>query len=229
MTIPASVRFNNPGAMWGKGNKIATAWGATSTTALNDGLGQGNNIAAFPTKIQGACAQFALWRAGYVNMTLEAADRKWSGGNSSPQYLAFLCGKVPQLTPTTVVTSAILAGPLGWQLMKYQAQWEAGEPYPMSDSDWQNAQSRVFNGKAPVTAVQKKTAAATGAVVVAGAAAGQAAKSGVHWGIIVGIVLAGVVGAVGMWFLMHYFHEKAVTPPPPPPPAAPPSPPIVKG
>lgn len=143
MAEVAAIRFNNPGAMWGKGNKIATKWGATGTTTLNDGLGQGNNIAFFPTKIAGACAQFDLWRSGYCNMTLANAIKKWSGGNWSQPYADFLTQHTG-LSMDIIVTPTMLAGPKGWQLMKYQAQWESGKPYPMSDTDWQIAQRKVF-------------------------------------------------------------------------------------
>jgi hypothetical protein len=33
---PASIRYKNPGAMWGKGNPIAAKWGAGPTVNLND-------------------------------------------------------------------------------------------------------------------------------------------------------------------------------------------------
>lgn len=137
----ASIRSNNPGAMWG--NALAKRWGATKAETLHDGLGQGNNIAYFPTPVQGASAQFDLWRTGYCNMTLAAAIRKWSGGNWSQPYATFLT-KETSLSMTTVVTPALLSGETGWRLMKAQAQWEAGQKYPMTDEQWQEAQRAVF-------------------------------------------------------------------------------------
>lgn len=150
MTTPASIRYKNPGAMWGKGNAIATKWGADpkNTVGLNDGLGQGNNIAVFPTYIDGACAQLDLWRSHYSNMTLKAAILKWSGGNWSQPYANFLTEHTG-LSMDTIITTTILSGPSGWKLIKYQAQWEAGQPYPMTDDDWQTAQKRVFSGASP--------------------------------------------------------------------------------
>lgn len=139
--VPASIRYKNPGAMWG--GRVATKWGATSAVALNDGLGQGNNIADFPDYISGAAAQFYLWSTGYVNMTLQAAITKWSGGNSSTSYMQFLESKTG-LSASSQITSAILSGSVGLALMKAQAQWEAGEVYPMSDADWAAAQKKVF-------------------------------------------------------------------------------------
>lgn len=145
MADPASIRYKNPGAMWG--GKVATKYGATQAVALNDGLGQGNNIADFPDFISGAAAQFYLWDHGYTNMTLAAAITKWSGGNSSTAYMAFLTGKTG-IAPGDIITPELLSGPVGLSLMKAQAQWEAGKVYPMDDADWAAAQRRVFTATA---------------------------------------------------------------------------------
>jgi hypothetical protein len=136
---PASIRYKNPGAMWG--GKHARKWGAVDDIVLKDG--QANHIAVFPDLVHGAAAQFALWKAGYCDMTLIAAIKKWSGHNSSAAYMAFL-GKHVGVTPHTRITPALLASPKGIALMKAQAQWEAGKPYPMSDAQWAEAQSMVF-------------------------------------------------------------------------------------
>lgn len=144
----ASIRYKNPGAMWG--GKVAQKWGATSTVALNDGLGQGNNIADFPDFISGAAAQFYLWNTGYVNMTLEAAITKWSGGNSSSSYMQFLESKTG-LKSSSQITSSVLSGSVGLALMKAQAQWEAGQVYPMNDADWATAQKKVFPASTPTS------------------------------------------------------------------------------
>lgn len=147
MSVPASIRSNNPGAMWGKGNPIATKWGSTKTEALADGLGQGNNIAHFPTPVQGAAAQFDLWNQHYTGMTLRAAITKWSGGNWSQPYADFLT-RWTGLSMDTTITSAVLSGPQGLKLMEYQARWEAGQSYPLTEAQWAQAQDMVFHGKA---------------------------------------------------------------------------------
>lgn len=206
MSEPAAIRFNNPGAMWGKGNPIAKKWGATGTTMLNDGLGQGNNIAFFPTKLDGACAQFDLWRSGYCNRTLQAAITKWSGGNWSQPYANFLTQQTG-LTMGTQVTEELLASPRGWRLMKAQAQWEAGKPYPLTDTEWQTAQRRVFSN-APVRPTAKKGGAIVGGAVVGGGAAAKAASSGHHWTVVAAVfVVAVVIGGV-VAFIIHKRHEK---------------------
>lgn len=155
MAEPASIRYKNPGAMWGN-NAISRRWGATATVALNDGLGQGNNIADFPDMVSGAAAQFDLWRTGYVNMSLDAAIRKWSGGNSSAAYMNFLT-QHSGLTADTVITHNILAGALGRALLKAQAQWEAGKPYPLTDAQWAEAQLKVFSTSTPTKVVPPMT------------------------------------------------------------------------
>jgi hypothetical protein len=136
---PASIRYKNPGAMWG--GKHANTWGAVSDVVLKDG--QANHIAVFPDFVHGAAAQFALWKVSYCNMSLAAAIRKWSGHNSSAAYMAFL-GKHVGITAQTWITPALLASPKGLALMQAQAQWEAGKPYPMTDAEWRQAQALVF-------------------------------------------------------------------------------------
>jgi hypothetical protein len=205
MTEPASIRYNNPGAVWGKGNPIATKWGATGTSTLNDGLGQGNNIAYFPTKLQGACAQFDLWRTSkhYRNRTLRAAITTWSGGNYVSSYLKFLTDRVKGLTPDTAITEEFLKSRSGLEMMKAQAWHEAGKPYPMSDGEWAEAQRRVFGTKAPATPTTK---AATTAVVVNTAtatAAAQANSSGASPAVIICIIAAGIIIAGLAWYFIH--------------------------
>ena len=149
---PASIRYNNPGAMWG-GNALTRKWGETGNIALNDGLHQNNHIAVFPDKVHGAAAQFDLWHTSknYHNQPLAQAIRTWSGGNSWPEYVSFLAKHAPGLTGTTVVNDALLSGSQGLALMKAQAQMEAGKPYPLTDEEWAQAQEMVFP-KTPLVA-----------------------------------------------------------------------------
>lgn len=144
--IPASIRYKNPGAQWP--GPRATKWGSTSYVTLNDG--QGNKIAVFPTFVQGAAAQFDLWASNYTGMTLKAAIDKWSGHNSPASYVAFL-EKNTGISINTKVTKTLLASPAGWKLLKAQSRWEAGQPIPMTDAEWQLAQTKVFG---PATAAQ---------------------------------------------------------------------------
>ena len=203
----ASIRYNNPGAMWG-GNNIARRWGATSNVSLNDGTGQGNTIAFFPDKIHGAAAQFDLWWSGYSNMTLADAIRKWSGGNSSPAYAEFLQLKVG-IKPDTVITSALLSGPIGFALMKAQAQWEAGQPYPLDDNGWRQAQAMVFKGAAPPPPKRlpsKKSVAVAVGVGTAVGGAHQAVQAGAPPAAVLGVLAGLLVGGFCFWWFVLRGH-----------------------
>lgn len=164
MTIPAPIRNCNPGAMWGRTGKrpstdkwvdtnyaLALKWGSKQTEYLSDGLGQGNNIAKFPDNVHGACAQFDLWRTSknYADKSLYNALYTWSGGNHTPDYVAFIIKRVPGMTKDTVISSAFLASANGILFVKAQAWHESGQQFPMTDAEWKQAQSIVF-GLTPV-------------------------------------------------------------------------------
>lgn len=142
---PASIRYKNPGAMWG--NPIAVKWGALSkAVVLHDGLGQGNNIAVFPSYVLGICAQLDLWRSSprYKNKRFDAAIAVWSGGNYVESYINFVLSRVPAMSRGTIMNDAFWRSPSGIAFLKAQAQHEAGKKYPAADGDWVEAQRRVF-------------------------------------------------------------------------------------
>jgi hypothetical protein len=194
MSEPASIRYKNPGAMWG-GSGLAKKWGALQTVGLNDCLGQGNNIAVFPTFVKGAAAQFDLWHSSkrYNNKRLQDAIHTWSGGNWVSSYVAFLTKRVPGLTPETIIDDAFLSSERGLAMMKAQAWHEAGREYPMTDAQWREAQALVFK---PKTSAAKKA----GPVVAGGAAAGAAHQAGVSVGAIIAIgVAVAAITAFAIW------------------------------
>ena len=142
---PASIRYKNPGAMWG--SPLAIKWGAAKKpVALADGTGQNNNIAVFPTYVQGICAQLDLWRSSknYKNKKFKDAIRIWSGGNHVESYIKFVCDRVPGMTRDTVMNDAFWRSPMGIAFLKAQAWHEAGKRYPAPDADWIEAQRRVL-------------------------------------------------------------------------------------
>jgi hypothetical protein len=141
---PASIRYRNPGAMWG--SALATKWGALKAVTLNDGKGQGNNIAVFPTYVQGICAQLDLWRSSknYRNKRFADAIAIWSGHNEVESYIAFVIKRVPGMTRNTIMDDAFWRSPNGIAFLKAQAWHEAGKPYPAPDADWNEAQRRVL-------------------------------------------------------------------------------------
>ena len=163
--IPASIRTKNPGAMWGRtgkrpsadkfvatNNPLALKWGSVSTEYLSDGLGQGNNIAIFPTWVQGICAQLDLWRTSsrYKNKRFADAIATWSGGNNVPSYIRFVKTAVPGMTENTIMNDEFWCGPMGLGFLKAQAAHEAGRQYPAPDADWLQAQAIIFKTKPPV-------------------------------------------------------------------------------
>lgn len=149
MSIPVSIRTKNPGAMWPCA--IATHFGSTQCEQLNDA--QRNKAAIFPTFEQGGAAQFALWAKKYSDMRLSAAIYMWSGHNSSPAYAAFLVTHVPGLSMNVVLTREFFTSELGRKFMAAQAQWEAGQPYPMTDAQWIKAQQLAFGTAKPVVPI----------------------------------------------------------------------------
>lgn len=160
---PASIRYKNPGAMWG--NKLAIKWGASpKAVSLNDGTGQGNSIAVFPTFVAGICAQLDLWRTSknYRNKKFKDAIRIWSGGNHVESYIKFVCDRVPSMTRDTIMDDAFWRSSVGIQFLKAQAWHEAGRRYPAPDADWIEAQRRVFAGKVPAAGTKTKTTVAVG-------------------------------------------------------------------
>lgn len=146
MTEPASIRYKNPGAMWG-GNAISRKWGERGNVKLNDGMGQNNHIAVFPTYVQGICAQIDLWRSPrYHNKRFADAIKVWSGGNWVQSYIDFVKKRVPGMDEDTIMSDAMLSSPMGIKFLKAQAWHEAGKPYPAPEADWIEAQKRVFYG-----------------------------------------------------------------------------------
>jgi hypothetical protein len=165
---PASIRYKNPGAMWG--NKLAIKWGAAKkAVSLNDGTGQGNNIAVFPTFVAGICAQLDLWRTSknYRNKKFKDAIRIWSGGNHVESYIAFVIKRVPGMTRETIMDDAFWRSSMGITFLKAQAWHEAGRRYPAPDGDWIEAQKRVFAGKVPAAGPKTKGGTAVGGGTVA--------------------------------------------------------------
>lgn len=148
----ASIRYKNPGAMWG--SPLAIKWGASpNAVTLKDGKGQGNNIAVFPSYVRGICAQLDLWRSSkhYRNKRFADAIRVWSGGNNVEEYIAFVLKRVPGMTRDTIMDDAFWRGANGIAFLKAQAWHEAGKPYPAPDGDWTEARRRVLGDSPTVS------------------------------------------------------------------------------
>ena len=203
--IPAPIRSNNPGASWD--DAFTRKWGSTKAEALNDGKGQGNRIAYFPTKVQGAACQFDRWLNSkhYKNKALKDAIYTWSGGNDWQEYVKFLCARVPGLQPDTIINAAFLSSARGIQMMKAQAWHESGVQYPMADSEWIQAQAMVFHGTQPTPAKTATKTVAASAVTVSTTAVASTAAAGHASPLTIIIILA--VG-IGLGVLIHVLIEK---------------------
>lgn len=141
--IPASIRNNNPGAMYP--GKSAKKFGSRTHEILRskDGV---HKIATFPTSIHGGAAQFDLLHASYRNMTIEKAISKWCGGFYVSTYIKVLESQ-GGVKRSDVLTSEILKKPeCAIPLAKAMAQQEAGREYPMSDDEWAAAHQMAFAG-----------------------------------------------------------------------------------
>jgi hypothetical protein len=136
-SLPASIRSNNPGAMWPSGS--SARFGSNQHWELPDG----NKIAVFDDPVNGAAAHFDLLAKNYTGMPLRDAITKWSGGNSSPAYTNFVAQN-SGITPDTTITKDLLASPQGAALAKSMSRWEAGRDFPLSDEGWQKAQGLAF-------------------------------------------------------------------------------------
>lgn len=163
--VPASIRHNNPGAMWP--GKSARKFGATSAETLNDG--QANKIATFPTKVAGAAALFDLLYNNYQGMTVRAAIAKWSGGNHVENYLNVL-SKEGGVVSTDVLTPEFLKyPPSAVAFARAMAKHEAGQTYPMTQDEWEEAHAMAFK----IPAADRDTKADTPWVDAAIAALGR--------------------------------------------------------
>jgi len=141
---PASVRYNNPGAMYP--GPASAKHGATGVETI----GGGHKIAVFPDAVSGAAAQFELLSSNYAGMTVADAIKKWSGGNSVGTYLQVL-KRDAGIDGATVLTKEMIADPaVAIPLAKAMATQEAGKPYPMSDAHWAAAHQRFTGGAGDV-------------------------------------------------------------------------------
>lgn len=177
MAEPASIRYKNPGAMWG--GDFATKWGAPKgAVKLNDGTGQGNTIAVFPTYVDGIAAQVALWRSPrYRNKKFKDAIVSWSGGNNVPSYIKLVAKNVPGFTGDTIINDEFLRGPHGIEFLKAQARHEAGKVYPAPDEDWIAGRDKAFKGSNIKGKVIATARTVGGAVIGGGTLAVQVGTS----------------------------------------------------
>jgi hypothetical protein len=153
--IPASIRNNNPGAMYPGASSKKFGGLGSETLVSDDGT---HPIAKFPTMIHGAAAMFhnlfnakeSKKRYYYRERTLQDAINNWCGEIKAQSYLA-LVKQLTGLVPGHVLTEAFLRDPdRVIPLAKAMARHEAGENYPLDDMQWLEAHAMAFStGKAP--------------------------------------------------------------------------------
>lgn len=131
--IPAAIRTNNPGAMWYA--PWQKKYGVLGKQGLNDGLGQGNNAAMFPTPEAGMAAKFELWnRRDYANLDMGSALRKWSGGNSTDGYIRHM--EKAGFKRDTVMRDIMADPEKAASFMQHQTKWEIGGKAPWTEDQW---------------------------------------------------------------------------------------------
>jgi hypothetical protein len=189
--------------MWG--SALAIKWGADpKPVTLNDGKGQGNNIAVFPSYVLGICAQLDLWRSSknYRNRKFADAIAVWSGHNNVESYIRFVMARVPGITRDTVMNDAFWKEPMGIPFLKAQAWHEAGKQYPAPDADWIEAQRRVYSG-VPTANTIKKAAVSAASGIASGTAAGTQA------GLSLPVALAIGAGVAAVMFIVWKLNKSA--------------------
>lgn len=138
--VPASLRNRNPGAQWP--GPSATLFGAKSAEQLTDK--QRNQMATFPSHVQGAAAMFHLLLRLYCGKRLSDAIEMWSGANSVPAYLAVLKTRVG-IKGTAILTAAYIKDPAtAVPFAQAMAFHEAGEEYPLTEAEWREAHSMAL-------------------------------------------------------------------------------------
>lgn len=142
---PASVRYNNPGAMYP--GPSARKFGSIGTEII----GGGHKIAVFQNAVDGAAALFDLLMNGkdtlgnyrYRNKSVIDAIRTWSGGNSVESYLKQI-ERISGVSRQTVLTPEFLRSQDGVEFAKAMATHEAGKTYPIANEDWLVAQKMAY-------------------------------------------------------------------------------------
>lgn len=172
-SIPASIRNNNPGAMWP--GPSAARFGSTGTQDLP----KGQKIATFSDPINGGAALFDLAARNYTGMTLGQFVNKWGGGHDPAGYAQVIAQRTG-LSPNTVITPEMMKNPkIAVPLAQAMAYHEAGKPYPLSTDQWTQAHSRAFGNQAykPVAPAPQPGQAPQGAPAMTPAMAAPGART----------------------------------------------------
>jgi Putative peptidoglycan binding domain len=153
--IPASIRYNNPGAQWPSAD--AARFGQIGYGQLGDA--QGNKIARFPHPVNGAASNLDLLRRNYVGMEIGAAGKKWTGANSFG---------VPGYSDSALLTAQMIDDPSSAiPFMKAIAKREAGRDSPLTEQEWAAAHAMFKAGSADAYLGVSQSKLPTGAEILA--------------------------------------------------------------
>jgi hypothetical protein len=143
--IPASIRNNNPGAMYP--GRSARRFGSTSYETLRsrDGV---HKIATFPTSVHGGAALFDLLASpAYTGRSIRKAIEKWCGGYYVQTYIAVLETKAGVTADTILTREMVHDAQFAIPLARAMALQEAGKAYPMTLAEWRAAHEMAFAGE----------------------------------------------------------------------------------
>ncbi|MBB3952646.1 hypothetical protein [Aureimonas jatrophae] len=122
---PASFRYNNPGAQYP--SREAARFGQIAYGVI----GGGHKIAAFPSVVNGAAANFDLLYRRYTGMTIHEAGRKWTGRNAFG---------VPGYDDNLVLSQEMLTDrEQAIALLKAIAERESGRGVNLTSEQWRYA------------------------------------------------------------------------------------------
>lgn len=146
--IPASIRNNNPGAIYPGPSSRRFGGGEVEKLTSKDGK---HLIAKFPTAVHGAAALFhnlmnAKGATGYYyrGRPLSKAIETWCGAIRAQSYLR-LIEQQAGFKPSEVLSEDFLRDPeKAVALAKAMARHEAGKDYPLEPTEWLEAHAMAF-------------------------------------------------------------------------------------
>jgi len=200
--IPASIRTNNPGAMYP--GPAATKFGSKRYEVLTSKDGT-HQIAIFDDPVLGGAAMFFLLASKtYTGRTIQQAIAKWCGGFAVTTYLKVLEEKGGVNRDTMLTRELVLVPEVGIPLARAMAWQEAGMDYPMNDEQWATSHGIAF-GRIPMPESQPVIAPrqpvdigedipASPTVVAIEAPAAKLRTSGTIWG-----TIAAALAYVSQW------------------------------
>lgn len=212
--VPASIRNNNPGAMYP--GPSAKVFGSTSFETLRskDGV---HKIATFHNPESGAAAMFDLLHTRYTGTTIEGAIKKWCGGFYVGTYIKVLEEK-GGVSRSDVLTKDMVKDPaVAIPLCQAMAWQEAGREFPMTHEQWHDAHQmwrETLEGWSPENGnpspfpeqvAAERTKQAIGPLAGVGAIGGGLVAAPDLSGVVAWKAAGETAASVGTWALSHWW------------------------